>query len=218
MGRQLGVFIVKTEARERLCAYDVLQQPDSGCNVNIDPEGNYLLEARQVPSPNCDVRPAGCDISLIVLHGISLPPGVYGGPEIDRLFTNRLDPAAHPYFRDIAHLKVSSHALIRRDGEVVQYVPFSRRAWHAGESCFAGRTACNDFSVGIELEGQDSEPYTARQYQVLAALVRALAATFPALGPDRIVGHCDIAPGRKTDPGPAFDWTALREQLRRTRV
>jgi AmpD protein len=187
----------------------------SGFGVNIDPEGDFLLEARRVPSPNCDARPAGCDISLIVLHGISLPPGVYGGPEIDRFFTNRLDPAAHPYFAEIAHLKVSSHVLIRRDGELVQYVPFSRRAWHAGESCYAGRTACNDFSVGIELEGQDTEPYTAVQYQVLAAVLGALVKTFPALTRDRIVGHCDIAPGRKTDPGPAFDWLALREQLRR---
>ena len=189
----------------------------SGYHMNIDPEGNFLLEARQVPSPNCDARPEGCDISLIVLHSISLPPGVYGGPEIDRLFTNRLDPAAHPYFAEIAHLKVSSHVLIRRDGEVVQYVPFSRRAWHAGDSFYAGRTACNDFSVGIELEGQDTEPYTAMQYQVLAAVLGALVETFP-LARDRIVGHCDIAPGRKTDPGPAFDWLALREQLRCNRA
>jgi AmpD protein len=184
------------------------------CKVNIDPEGKYLLEARQVPSPNCDARPGGCDISLIVLHGISLPPGVYGGPEIDQLFTNRLDPAAHPYFTDIARLKVSSHALIRRDGEVVQYVPFTRRAWHAGDSCYAGRTACNDFSVGIELEGQDTEPYAAAQYRALAAVVRALVEAFPALSTNRIAGHCDIAPGRKTDPGPAFDWVALRSALR----
>jgi AmpD protein len=188
----------------------------TGCTMNIDREGNYLLEARQVPSPNHDARPDGSGISLIVVHGISLPPGVYGGPEIDRLFTNRLDPAAHPYFADIAHLQVSSHVLIRRDGEVVQYVPFTRRAWHAGDSCYAGRTACNDFSIGIELEGQDSEPYTAVQYCTLAAVVQALVTAFPTLSPDRIAGHCDIAPGRKTDPGPAFDWTALRAELQRT--
>jgi AmpD protein len=172
-----------------------------------------LLEARQVPSPNCDDRPAGCEISLVVVHGISLPPGQYGGPEIDRFFSNTLDAGAHPYFALIADLNVSSHLLIRRDGEVVQYVPFRKRAWHAGESCYLGRTACNDFSIGIELEGLDEDPYTDVQYQVLAAVVKALIEVFPGLSENSLAGHCDIAPRRKTDPGPAFDWQRLRQQL-----
>ena len=181
--------------------------------MKLDPSGNRLLDARQVASPNCDERPAGCEISLIVIHGISLPPGEYGGPEIDRFFTNALEAAAHPYFAEIAHLQVSSHLLIRRDGEVVQYVPFLKRAWHAGESSYDGREACNDFSIGIELEGQDDEAYAAVQYQRLAEVVRCLVGNFPELSADHVAGHCDIAPQRKTDPGPAFDWTQLRQQL-----
>lgn len=177
------------------------------------PENDLLPDARQVPSPNCDDRPAGCDIELIVVHGISLPPGDYGGPEIDQLFTNCLDPGAHPYFAAMAHLKVSSHLLIRRDGELVQYVPFSKRAWHAGESCFAGRDACNDYSIGIELEGQDEEPYTAAQYERLAEVVNRLMAMYPRLTTASIAGHSDIAPGRKTDPGPGFDWAHFQELL-----
>jgi len=166
-----------------------------------------------VPSPNCDARPAGSEVSLIVIHGISLPPGQYGGPEIDRLFTNRLDAAAHPYFAAIAGLRVSTHLLIRRDGELVQYVPFTLRAWHAGESCYDGCSACNDFSIGIELEGQDHEAYTAIQYEQLAAVLQILIETFPRLSAERIAGHSDVAPGRKTDPGPAFDWNSLQQRL-----
>jgi AmpD protein len=181
--------------------------------MRIDATGNRLLDARQVPSPNCDERPDGDDISLIVIHGISLPPGQYGGSWIDDLFTNRLDPDAHPYFPGIAHLRVSSHVLIRRDGGVVQYVPFRKRAWHAGESCYQGRDCCNDYSIGIELEGQDDEPYTPQQYDQLAAIIQVLARTFPRISSDRIRGHSDIAPGRKTDPGAAFDWLALNERL-----
>jgi AmpD protein len=181
--------------------------------VEIDTEEGWLRGARRVPSPNCDERPAGDDIGLMVVHGISLPPGQYGGRWIDDLFCNRLDPDAHPYFRDIAGQHVSSHLLIRRDGEIVQYVPFRKRAWHAGESCFDGRTACNDFSIGIELEGQDTEAYTARQYEQLAAVMQALVAAYPGLSLDRVAGHCDIAPGRKTDPGPAFDWQQLQARL-----
>jgi AmpD protein len=181
--------------------------------MRIDVTGNRLLDARQVPSPNCDERPDVDDISLIVIHGISLPPGEYGGAWIDDLFTNRLDPDAHPYFPGIAHLQVSSHVLIRRDGEVVQYVPFRMRAWHAGESCYQGRSCCNDYSIGIELEGQDNEPYSPQQYDRLAAIIRVLAQTFPGISNDRIRGHNDIAPGRKTDPGEAFDWLALNERL-----
>jgi AmpD protein len=181
--------------------------------VNIDPTGERLLEARQVPSPNCDARPVGTEISLVVIHGISLPPGHYGGPEIDQLFTNRLDPAAHPYFAGLAGLRVSAHLLIRRNGELVQYVPFTRRAWHAGESCYDGCTACNDFSIGIELEGQDNEAYTDIQYRQLVAVLQVLIETYPRLSVERIAGHSDVAPGRKTDPGPAFDWGGLQQRL-----
>jgi len=181
--------------------------------MNIDASRGKLAGVRQVRSPNCDARPDGEDISLIVIHGISLPPGEYGGPWIDALFTNQLDPAAHPYFADMADLRVSSHLLIRRDGEVVQYVPFTERAWHAGDSCYRERGACNDFSIGIELEGQDGEPYAAIQYERLAAVIDVLVKTFPGLSHECIVGHCDIAPGRKTDPGPAFDWALLTDKL-----
>jgi AmpD protein len=181
--------------------------------MRIDASGNRLLEARQVSSPNCDDRPDGDDISLIVIHGISLPPGEYGGHWIDALFTNRLDPDAHPYFAGIAHVRVSSHLLVMRDGGVVQYVPFRKRAWHAGESCYQGRNRCNDYSIGIELEGQDDEPYTTQQYDRLAEIIRLLARTFPGVSVERICGHSDIAPGRKSDPGVAFDWPALRERL-----
>lgn len=179
----------------------------------IDSATGLLAEARQVPSPNGDDRPTGVVVDLIVIHGISLPPGEFGGPWIDALFTNMLDLAAHPYFQVIAGLRVSAHLCIRRDGELVQYVPFHRRAWHAGESIYAGRPRCNDFSIGIELEGVDHLPYDDRQYQLLAAVIQALWDTYPAITPDRLTGHADIAPGRKTDPGPAFDWARLRRCL-----
>ncbi len=141
-----------------------------------------------------------------MIHSISLPPGEFGGPWIDDLFLSRLDPAAHPYFRAIAGVPVSAHLLIRRDGCCVQYVPFGERAWHAGASCFAGRERCNDFSIGIELEGSDDAPFEPAQYETLADVARALMAAYPGIRPDRIAGHSDIAPGRKTDPGPHFDW------------
>jgi N-acetyl-anhydromuramoyl-L-alanine amidase len=150
---------------------------------------------------------------LIVIHGISLPPGQFGGPHIDQLFTNRLDPSDDPFFREIAGLKVSSHLLIRRTGEVVQYVPLHRQAWHAGKSSYQGRQQCNGFSVGIELEGVDDRPYTQAQYRRLATLLRILQRGVPSLANAPIVGHSDIAPGRKTDPGPAFDWIRLRKLL-----
>ncbi len=148
-----------------------------------------------------------------MIHGISLPPDEYGGPWIDHLFTNRLDSGAHPYFEEIQGLRVSSHLLIRRDGELVQYVPLHLRAWHCGISCFAGRERCNDFSIGIELEGSDEVPYAEAQYATLARVVALIQEAFPAITPERIVGHCDIAPERKTDPGPAFDWARLRTAL-----
>lgn len=172
-------------------------------------ENGWLKEARHQPSPNQDARPAGMVPELIIVHGISLPPGEFGGPWIDDLFLNRLDPEAHPYFATLEGLRVSSHVLIRRDGELVQYVPFHARAWHAGASCHAGREACNDFSIGIELEGTDETPYTDRQYRRLAALIQLLRQTYPSLLADAIAGHADVAPGRKTDPGPAFEWPRL---------
>jgi AmpD protein len=181
--------------------------------MQLTKDGAWLVDARHVLSPNCDDRPADSEISLIVVHGISLPPGEYGGPWIDDLFTNRLDHDAHPYFAGIKDLRVSSHVLIRRDGELVQYVPFTRRAWHAGQSCFRGRQACNDFAIGIELEGQDDVPYADVQYQRLAELITVLRRRFPAIRADSIVGHSDIASGRKTDPGAAFDWPRLKTLL-----
>ncbi len=175
----------------------------------IDPASGLLDAARQLPSPNCDERPAGTPLDLIVIHGISLPPGEFGGPWIDRLFTNTLDPAAHPYFAAIHQLRVSAHLLIRRSGEVVQYVPFQRRAWHAGVSSYRGRERCNDFSVGIELEGTDDSPYEAAQYAALQQVIAALHAAYPSLAAGGLAGHSDIAPGRKSDPGPYFDWPHL---------
>lgn len=174
---------------------------------------NWLVNARRLESYNCDDRPDSGDISLVVIHGISLPPGEFGGNWIDGLFTNTLEPTAHPYFERIHGFRVSAHALIRRNGEIVQYVPFHRRAWHAGISNYEGRERCNDFSIGIELEGADDIPYTDRQYEHLADLLSALLANYPGLSPDRIVGHSDIAPGRKTDPGPSFDWERLYRLL-----
>lgn len=177
-------------------------------------DGNGLLHpARQLPSPNQDERPDPADISLLVVHSISLPPDEFGGPWIDALFTNTLDASAHPYFATIRDLKVSAHLCIFRDGTVTQYVPFTRRAWHAGASSFQGRERCNDFSIGIELEGCDTQPFTASQYRRLAAVTRALLRAYPRLAPSRIAGHEQIAPGRKTDPGPHFDWARYRKAL-----
>lgn len=173
----------------------------------------WLTQVTQTPSPNADERPAGCDVDLLVIHNISLPPGEFGGHHIDDLFCNCLDPDAHPYFAGIAHLEVSSHLLIRRDGSTVQFVPLNRRAWHAGQSGFCGRERCNDFSIGIELEGSDDTAFTDAQYQQLAALTGEICALFPAITAARIVGHSDISPGRKTDPGPCFDWHRYRTLL-----
>jgi len=167
---------------------------------------------RFVESPNQDERPAGTSITLAVIHSISLPPGRFGGDAIERLFTNRLDPAAHPYFAEIAGLKVSSHFLVRRDGELVQFVPVERRAWHAGASSWRGRSRCNDFSVGIELEGTDDGPFTDPQYARLTALISHLRKSLPLRD---IASHSDIAPGRKTDPGPGFDWPRVLAALAR---
>jgi len=179
--------------------------------LRIDRHG--LCGVRQLPSPNHDERPDPEDITLIVLHCISLPPGQFGGDAIDRLFLNQLDPHADPSFAALQNLRVSAHLLIRRDGTITQYVPFDRRAWHAGVSCFLGRERCNDFSIGIELEGMPETPYTSKQYHELARVLRVLFANYPRLSPERMVGHSDIAPGRKIDPGASFDWAGLHRLL-----
>jgi len=174
---------------------------------------NGLLDsARQHVSPNFDTRP-DLNIDLVVVHGISLPPGEFGGDWIDNFFSNTLDANAHPYFNDIADMRVSSHLLIRRDGEVVQYVNFNQRAWHAGQSSFEGRDCCNDYSIGIELEGTDDIPYEEAQYQQLAEVIGCLRQHYPVITEQRVTGHSDIAPGRKTDPGEAFDWSHLHKLL-----
>lgn len=170
--------------------------------MKLDAAG-LVAEARYLPSPNCDDRPAGAAIELLVLHNISLPPGVFGGEAVTDLFLNRLDPGGHPYFEDIAALRVSAHFFIRRDGTLLQFVPCVMRAWHAGQSLWCGRERCNDFSVGIELEGADDVAFSDAQYECLGALARALYARYPIKAS---VGHSDIAPGRKTDPGPHFAW------------
>ncbi|MDG2501035.1 MAG: 1,6-anhydro-N-acetylmuramyl-L-alanine amidase AmpD [Porticoccaceae bacterium] len=173
----------------------------------------WLSAASRLESPNTDQRPDSADISLLVIHNISLPPDQFGGPYIGQLFSNCLDGSEHPYFADICQLKVSSHLLIDRNGEITQFVPFGQRAWHAGVSEFEGRSNCNDFSIGIEMEGSDNIAYTDIQYAVLAKVTALLLAHFPAITSERIVGHSDIAPGRKTDPGPAFDWPRYRKEL-----
>jgi N-acetyl-anhydromuramoyl-L-alanine amidase len=178
--------------------------------LQVDLKSGLMRGVRHVASPNHDSRPAGVVADLIVVHGISLPPGEFGGPWIDRLFTNTLPAAAHPYFAEVSALRVSSHLVVTRDGAVTQYVKFTERAWHAGQSAYQGREACNDFSVGVELEGTDTLPYESAQYATLARVVAALCAAYPQLSPDRLAGHSDIAPGRKTDPGPAFDWPLAR--------
>lgn len=175
----------------------------------IDAAGR-ATPARQVRSPNHDARPPGSRVTLLVIHGISLPPGIFGGRGIEQLFTNRLDTTAHSCYATIAHLAVSAHFVIRRDGELIQFVGCNDRAWHAGASSWKGREQCNDFSIGVELEGADDVPYVAAQYTMLARLAKALARRYPIAD---IAGHSDIAPGRKTDPGPAFDWSRLRRLL-----
>jgi AmpD protein len=171
----------------------------------LDSEG-WLAGARRIASPNCDARPEGEAIVLVVIHNISLPPGQFGGPGVEQLFSNRLDPEEHPYYADIQGLRVSSHFFIRRDGELVQFVPCGLRAWHAGASSWQGRERCNDFSIGVELEGTDDMAYTDAQYATLNRLLEVLRAAYPIAG---LAGHCDIAPGRKSDPGPCFDWSRV---------
>ncbi len=178
----------------------------------IESDG-WLRSVRKNPSPNFNARPDNTDVSLLVIHNISLPPGEFGNSYICDFFSNCLDCEAHPYFREIQGLEVSAHFLINRQGDVVQFVSTDDRAWHAGESSFCGEINCNDFSVGIELEGTDDTPYTDYQYNRLVELTKILMARYPAIVEERIVGHSDIAPGRKTDPGPSFDWQRFRDEL-----
>ncbi len=178
--------------------------------MQVDIESGLMLGARQVVSPNYDARPSGVEVDLIVVHGISMPPGEFGGPWIERLFLNSLPLDMHPYFAEIGELRVSSHLLVARDGGLTQFVKFTDRAWHAGVSSYDGREACNDFSIGIELEGVDTLAYEAAQYDTLAEVVTALCDAYPRLTADRLVAHSAISPGRKTDPGPAFDWERAR--------
>lgn len=177
--------------------------------MRIDAAG-LLDTAEFVASPNCDERPPGTEISLLVIHNISLPPDEFGGSGVIELFTNQIDPQAHPYYQTLQGLKVSAHLFIRRDGALIQFVPCSQRAWHAGVSNWQGRERCNDFSVGIELEGSDTTPFTDAQYEMLIALTRCMCERYPI---QDIAGHSDIAPGRKTDPGPWFDWKRYNSSL-----
>jgi AmpD protein len=180
--------------------------------MNIDEKG-WLTDIRHHLSPNFDDRPSGHPVDLLVIHNISLPPEQFEGDWILDFFCNELDPQAHPYFQEIANLEVSAHLLIRRSGEIIQFVSFDQRAWHAGQSCYQGRERCNDFSIGIELEGSDNQPFTESQYQALQQVTRLLMQHYPALSLDRIAGHSEIAPDRKTDPGPCFDWQHYRKLL-----
>lgn len=181
-------------------------------------ENGWLFGVNRVLSPNFNERPEGESVSLLVIHNISLPPGQYGGGYIEQFFTNQLPINDDPFFQEIKDLQVSAHLLIERTGRVVQFVPLHKRAWHAGVSCYENVENCNDFSIGIELEGTDSELYTAEQYTQLVELTLAIQAKFPAITDDRIVGHSDIAPGRKTDPGPAFDWDCFFTQLKNRKL
>jgi len=181
--------------------------------MQLDQESGLLKQADYVPSPNQDERPDPADIDTLVIHAISLPPDCFGGCHVEELFTNCLDPLQHSYFAEIQDLRVSAHFLIKRNGQLLQFVPTTMRAWHAGESSFEGREKVNDFSIGIELEGCDTLEFEEPQYRHLAALTQAICTAYPAITPERIVGHCDISPGRKTDPGPYFDWLHYQKLL-----
>jgi AmpD protein len=183
-----------------------LREDGRPCPFGALDAAGWLSGANRIHSPNFDERPAGASVDLIVIHAISLPPGEFGGAGIVQLFTNALDPAGHPYYAEIHALRVSAHFLIRRDGELIQFVSCDKRAWHAGASCWRGRERCNDFSLGIELEGCDDRPFEEAQYQCLQALLARLRQRYPEAA---IAGHADVAPGRKSDPGPCFDWTRI---------
>ena len=181
--------------------------------MKINPKTGLLEATHFIPSPNTDERPQGVDMDLVVLHSISLPPGEYGGHWIEKLFTNELPENELPYFKEIGHLQVSAHVLIQRDGSLIQFVPFHKRAWHAGESSYEGRTQCNDFSIGIELEGTDTDDFMKPQYQILSELIACLEQSYENITLDRITGHSEISPGRKTDPGTGFNWDTLNNLL-----
>lgn len=179
----------------------------------VNKQTGLLEQTPFQPSPHHDDRPAGAPIDMIVVHGISLPPGQFGTSAVADFFAGKLEISQHPYFATINHLRVSSHLFIRRTGEIIQFVPFHKRAWHAGESFYQGKSHCNDFSIGIELEGTDEVPYESAQYQQLCVVIDSLRCAYPAITHDRIVGHSDIAPGRKTDPGPIFDWNYIKRNV-----
>ena len=186
--------------------------------MNINIHTGLLEEARKIMSPNADDRPPNAKPELVVIHNISLPPNEFGTPWVNDFFLNKLDPKVHPYFEQIHQMRVSTHLYIRRTGEIIQYVPFTKRAWHAGKSCYGHRENCNDFSIGIELEGADHIPYEEAQYSALVDVITTLCTHYPELDTTSVVGHSDIAPGRKTDPGPAFDWIYFRKRLNRDRI
>ncbi|MGC7560492.1 1,6-anhydro-N-acetylmuramyl-L-alanine amidase AmpD [Pasteurella sp. PK-2025] len=182
-------------------------------NSRLNITQGWLAQAKKVPSPHYDSRPDPCDISLLIIHYISLPPEQFGGTNIDDFFQGKLDPTKHPYFAEIRDLRVSAHCLINRQGEITQYVSFDDRAWHAGLSSFEGREKCNDFSIGIELEGSNEQPFTEQQYHSLILLTQSLMQKYPKINTTRIVGHCDVSPGRKIDPGQYFDWQRYLSNL-----
>jgi N-acetyl-anhydromuramoyl-L-alanine amidase len=182
-------------------------------NLNVNPLTGLLEPIKYLPSPHHDQRPADMPIDMIVIHGISLPPGEFGSSAVEEFFCGKLDHSAHAYYKTISTLKVSSHLYVKRTGEIIQFVPFFNRAWHAGQSSFKGRNSCNDFSIGIELEGTDEIPYEPGQYHSIICIIRLLMQHYPAITQDRIVGHSDIAPLRKTDPGPYFDWDLVRAKI-----
>ena len=182
-------------------------------DLKIDAQSALLMDTPYIASPNCDDRPDRDDISLIVVHGISLPPGQFDGPFVEHFFTNRLDYSAHPFFKDIKDMRVSAHLFIRRNGDIIQFVPFEKRAWHAGQSQYQGRECCNDFSIGIELEGTDEIEYTDSQYAQLGAAIASILLAYPKISRDLILCHSDFAPGRNRDPGPSFNWTKLSHVL-----
>ena len=213
-----AVVAMNGDPRNRGCAGRMSRSfrariPSLRHRTSLSIESGWLRGARRLPSENASERPDPGEISLLVIHNISLPPGRFGGGFVEQLFLNCLDCTMHPWFERLRGLRVSAHLLIDRRGRLTQFVPFGLRAWHAGESSFAGRGNCNDFSVGIELEGTDERPYTKAQYARLARVTRALMRAYPAITAERIVGHCDIAPGRKSDPGRAFDWAHYRAAL-----
>jgi len=203
---------VKAQAMRNSCGISTLINTEN-LAYTIDRDSGLMQAARQCPSPNQNARPGDCDPSAIIVHGISLPPGEFGGGFIEKLFTNCLDWDAHPYFDEIRDFRVSAHLLVQRDGAVVQFVPFTQRAWHAGESQFRGVPRCNDYSIGIELEGEDNTQYANNQYAALVSALIAIMQAWPNITVRQIAGHCDVAPGRKSDPGPAFDWLRLYDGL-----